>query len=97
MLRCLKNIILVLLLFYSISVYAKTPNLNCGTMSEVMRRNMEDGYAYVARGIENNGMVIVFFLNMKNGDWRVMGTTDKDHACNMLAGIDWAGTKVVSM
>lgn len=86
--------ILLFFLFTAGSAYPTERIFTCGAAKDVMKQNMIDGYAYFATATENNGFVIQLFMNLRNGDWRIVGIDGNMRACNMLKGIDWNFLKI---
>lgn len=89
-------ILLVSLLYASIA-YPANHNFQCAKSKDVMKKNLLDGYAYFATATENTGFVIQLYINIHNGDWRIVGIDNNLNACNMLQGIEFEFFKVVSM
>lgn len=89
--------VLLISLLFALKAYPAEHIFSCGSMKDVMSKNMKDGYAYFAVGKENNGIVIALFINMNNGDFRIMGVDNSLKACNMIAGQEWEFFKIVHM
>lgn len=88
---------LMFFLSFAIKAYPSERIFPCAPAKEVMKKNMQDGYAYLATATEQHGFVIQIYLNLKNGNWKLIGI-DKDlSACTMLQGYDWQSFLVRSM
>lgn len=90
-------LILIISLFFAAAAYPSEHRFPCGIAKDIMKKNFKDGFAYFSTATENNGFIIQLYINMQNGDWRIVGIDDKMHACNMLQGIEWQFLKIRSM
>ncbi len=97
MIKIIRIAVLLTILFISVSAYPIETIFKCSDSKSLMRKNMSDGFAYLATATEAHGAVIQLYINLKNGRWRILGIDNKDRACNILSGIEFTFLKTVSM
>ena len=83
-------ILLIILLFAGYAYPATSPKFNCAPSSSVMKAALSQGFSFMATAIAHNGAVVQFFINVRTGDFIMIGIDDNDSACALMTGYDWA-------
>ena len=81
---------LAAVLLFSVAAYPATiKKFTCGNVSDVIRENMQDGYAFLSVAVTQQTLVVEFFINMNTGEWRMIGVDEDLNACTLMTGTDW--------
>ncbi len=89
MIKFIRIAVLLSALLISVAAYPREKLFQCTDSKSLMRKSMEAGFTYFATATDKNGFVIQLYINMRNGNWRIVGLDNKDHGCVMLNGVDW--------
>jgi len=95
--RWISLFVLLVAIFFSMKAYPLEHSFPCYKDTDLIKYNMNNGYAFFATAEENNGIAVILWINLNNGDWLISGIDNNHHACNMLAGADFRMIRVRSM
>ena len=81
---------LVVVLLYAAAAYPATvKKFTCGKSSDVIKENLQNGYAFLSVAITQEVLVVEFFINLKTGEWRMIGVDEDLNACTLMTGTEW--------
>lgn len=81
--------VLLFLLTFAAAAYPAEKTFSCKPAKELMLEQLVNGYGYMATAIANPNIVTQFYINVKTGEWRVIGIDSDLNACVMLTGSEW--------
>lgn len=88
----IRNYILALLLTTALlfsTSHMVFAGLLCGDIRDQLKTILGSGYAYLATATASNGLTVQFFINMKNGDWILLGIDSDMRTCQLVHGKEW--------
>lgn len=89
MIKFIRFSILIFILLFAISAYPAEHKFRCAPAKEIMLLTLQQGFAYLATAEEANGIVVQLYIELNNGDWRVIGIDNDMKSCILLNGHNW--------
>lgn len=89
---------MIALFFFSLKIGYTAGGFPCTPAKNLMAATLHEGMAYLSTAISNRGFVVQFYINMRTGQWRILGVESSEDkkltACIVLEGEDWQSALV---
>lgn len=87
--RAIRVSALVALMFFAVKAYPAVAGFGCEKIKPAFLKALQNGFAYTATAAERSGFAASLFINVRTGQWLIIGVDDDLNACTLMQGQDW--------